>query len=199
MAHEHPHDHDRHGAKQPDRFDPARAARLDDPARFAYVPPDAIVALLDIPPGAAVVDFGTGTGTYAIEIARRRPDARIFALDEQPEMLELMEAKPELLALANLAAIEPDDLEALNGTVARVLGLNVLHELGDEALAAIRALLEPSGYLLMIDWNAATERPLGPPAEHVYTPDAAAERLALAGFSVERCASFPYHYVMIAR
>jgi hypothetical protein len=30
---------ERHGAAQPNRFDPARAVRLDDPARFAYLPP----------------------------------------------------------------------------------------------------------------------------------------------------------------
>ena len=49
--------HERHGAKQPNRFDPARAAILDDPARFAYVPVEALLELLDIPAGGTLVDL----------------------------------------------------------------------------------------------------------------------------------------------
>ena len=56
------HGHERHGAKQPNRFDPARAAILDDPARFEYVPVDMLLAMLDVPNGGTLVDFGTGTG-----------------------------------------------------------------------------------------------------------------------------------------
>ena len=64
------HDHSRHGAKQPERFDPAKAAKLDDPARFEYLPPAYITEALAAPQGACVIDFGTGTGTYAIELAQ---------------------------------------------------------------------------------------------------------------------------------
>jgi len=60
---------DRHGARQPERFDPARAALLDDPARFEYLPPDEVFTMLAAPTGGRVVDFGAGTGAYAIELA----------------------------------------------------------------------------------------------------------------------------------
>lgn len=72
--------HDRRGgAKQPHPFDPARAALLDDKSRFEYLPPSAIVALLDLDGIRTLLDFGTGTGMYAIEVARARSD-RISAL-----------------------------------------------------------------------------------------------------------------------
>src|SRR5579863_10143435 len=58
----HEHGEDRHGARQPRRFDPKRAARLNDPTRLAYLPPDRIFALLAAPQGGRVADFGTGTG-----------------------------------------------------------------------------------------------------------------------------------------
>lgn len=197
MQHDHHHhDHARDGAKQPNRFDPARAARLDDPARFAYLPSARVFELLAVPPGASVCDFGTGTGTYAIELARSRLDVRVLALDEQPEMLDMLRAKPAAQALANLHPMLPDQLANERGQIQRVLAVNVLHELGDDALAELAALLAPDGFALMIDWNAATDRPTGPPAEHVYTPDAATERLRAAGFAVRAHASFPYHYAL---
>lgn len=202
MPHDHHddqnHDHgsDRTGAQQPSRFDPARAARLDDPGRFAYLPVADVLALLDIPRGATLCDFGTGTGTYAIEIAQQRPDVRILALDEQPEMLAFLRAKPAARALANIVPMLPGDLEPERGRIARVLGLNVLHEFGDDALASVRTLLAPDGRALFIDWNGAVERPHGPPAEHLYTPESAAARLIEHGYAVTAHAPFAYHYAL---
>lgn len=74
-------------------------------------------------PLAPRIDFGAGTGTYAIAVARTRPDLRIIAL-------------------------------------------NVLHELGDAALAAMPALLAPGGRAAFVDWNGDIERPHGPPRDH---------------------------------
>lgn len=189
---------DRHGARQPERFDPARAALLDDPARFKYLPPADVLRLLDPPPGGIAIDFGTGTGTYAIQIARARPDVKVIALDEQPEMLARMRSRPEA-ALANLEAAAPDRLPELTGRADRVLALNVLHELGDEALRALAALLASGGFALVIDWNSAVERPVGPPRGHTYNQSEAMARLEAAGFSVEALEPAQYHYVIRAR
>jgi hypothetical protein len=63
MAHHEHRAEDRAGSRQPQRFDPARAARLDDPARLAYLPPDELLALLAPPHGSTLLDFGAGTGT----------------------------------------------------------------------------------------------------------------------------------------
>ncbi|GAC1301459.1 MAG: hypothetical protein NVSMB19_09620 [Vulcanimicrobiaceae bacterium] len=192
-------DHDRHGAKQPARFDVARASVLDDTARFTYVSPERVVALLAVAGAATIVDFGTGTGTYAIELARRLPAATVLALDEQPEMLVRLRSKPEAAALRNLRAVTPDELASAGGRVERILALNVLHELGDGALASCAALLAPGGTALVIDWNADVERPVGPPNDHVYGVAAARTRLETAGFAAERVDGFPYHHAFLAR
>jgi ubiquinone/menaquinone biosynthesis C-methylase UbiE len=193
-------EHDRHGAQQPHRFDPARAHVLDDTERFAYVPPATIVELLDLPPGSTLVDFGTGTATYAIEIARARPNVRVLALDEQEAMLEKARAKIVASGLRNIEAVDARYAEPLRRAADRVLALNVLHELGDHALAQLRQLMKAGGTALIVDWNAAVQRPVGPPADHVYDEQAAGARLHAAGFSVNAAsdATFPYHYVLIA-
>ena len=188
----------RHGARQPERFNPERASRLDDPARFEYLPPDEVARMFDIPAGGKVVDFGTGTGTYAIELARLRPDVEVIALDEQPEMLDLLRAKPAAAALSNLTPALPADIATWKGKVDRVLALNVLHELGDEALQNLKALLKPEGSALFIDWNAEVERPAGPPADHVYSPAEGRERLEQMGFLIQAERLFPYHYAILA-
>jgi SAM-dependent methyltransferase len=188
----------RSGARQPRPFDPSRAAKLDDPERLRYLPAAAVLELLDIPPGGCVVDYGTGTGTYAIAIARLRADLRIVALDEQPEMLALLRSKLEAEPAPNVEPFctahhpfcEPAD---------RVLAINVLHELGDAALHEIRALLDDDGSALFIDWNAEVERPVGPPRDHVYTLAEARARLERNGFRITGERSFPYHYAVLAR
>ena len=190
--------HERHGAKQPDRFDPARAAILDDPARFAYVPVEDLLAMLNVPPGGTLVDFGTGTGLYALEIARRRPDVRVVALDEQPPMLQHVRAAIARAGLTNVEAASPDALPPLAGSVDRVLGLNVLHELGDRALDDVLALLAPNGSAVFVDWNAAAERPVGPPRDHVYDVTEAVERLRKARFAVGERRMLAYHYALVA-
>lgn len=190
---------DRHGARQPERFDPARAALLDDTARFEYLPPDEVFRLLAAPTGGRVVDFGTGTGAYAIELAQRRPDVEVIALDEQQQMLELLRAKPAAKALANLRSVHTAEIARLRGTADRVLALNVLHEVGDEPLRTMAALLKPDGIVLAIDWNAGVERPVGPPRDHVYTAAEARERLERVGLRIAGERMFKYHYALIAR
>jgi SAM-dependent methyltransferase len=188
---------EQHGARQERPFDPSRAARLDDPARFAYLPVDDVIALIDAPHGATVIDYGTGTGAYALPLAERRPDLHVVALDLQPEMLALLRAKPAFAMLHNVETVErvPDTLQ---GRVARVFGINVLHEFGDETLRRIGALLAPDGRFVTIDWNAAVERPVGPPRERVYTPEEARERLETLGFGVVDQRTFPYQYALVA-
>src|SRR5665213_2118362 len=164
--------HDRHGAKQPGRF---------DPARFGYVAPEMLLAELALPPAATLVDFGAGTGLYAIALAQRRPDLRVVALDEQPAMREHLRAAILRAGVTNVEAADPAALAALHERADGVLALNVLHELGDSALAELRALLAPDRPALFVDWNAEVERPVGPPRDHVYGPEDAIRRLEAAG------------------
>jgi SAM-dependent methyltransferase len=189
----------RHGARQPRHFDPARAPLLDDPARFEYLPPGEVEKLLNAPSGAVVVDFGTGTGTYALELARRRPDIEVIALDEQPEMLALLKAKHGAENLANLRPSLPSELFGLQAFADRVMALNVLHEASDEALESIRIMLKPEGLALWIDWNAAVDRPVGPPRDHVYTPEEARARLEGFEFQIDREFTFLFHYGFLTR
>ena len=190
---------DRHGAKQPHRFDPRKAPLLDDRARFEWVPPAEVLGMLDVPDGGLIVDFGTGTGTYALELAAARRDVRVIALDEQEPMLERVRAKLAERPLANVEPVMARSARAreLESRADRVLALNVLHEVGDQALEELRALLKPDGRAVFVDWNAEVERDVGPPRDHVYSPAEAAARVERFGFAVDRRRDFPYHYALV--
>ena len=190
------HDH-RSGAKQPHPFDPARAALLNDRSRFEYLPPAALIALLDLNVADTLVDFGTGTGTYAIEIARARPDVQVLALDENQAMLALTQEKLRSAHLPNVTAVTPSLLDSVRGRVDRILALNVLHELGDHVLVELRSLLKPQGRALVVDWNSDVDRPHGPPREHTYGVDEARRQLSANGFTELAFTLFPYHYAIV--
>jgi|SRR5271165_2716103 len=187
--------HERHGAKQPERFDPAKASRLDDPERLVYLSPPRIAQLLQLESGI-LLDFGAGTGAYAIPLAQLLPNVTILALDEQPEMLDRLRVKLIATPLANVVPLSPEGLEPLGGHIDQVLAINVLHEIGDRDLAGIPALLRPEGRALFIDWNADVARPVGPPADHVYGVEEATKRLRSFGFAPQHVELFPYHYAI---
>lgn len=88
-----------------------------------------------------VVDFGAGTGAYALPLATLLPGVSILALDEPPEMLDLLRAKLATEPHPNVRTVTPSELPAFAGTIDRVLAINVLHEIGDRDLAAISPLL----------------------------------------------------------
>jgi cyclopropane fatty-acyl-phospholipid synthase-like methyltransferase len=159
---------------------------------------EVLLAMLELPDGGTLVDFGTGTGLYALEIARRRPDLRVVALDEQPQMLAHVRAAIARAGLANVEAASPDDLASLSGGASGVLALNVLHELGDRALSDVRALVADSGRVAFVDWSADADRPIGPPRDHVYGVAEATDRLVAAGFTVVEQPALAYHYALLA-
>jgi SAM-dependent methyltransferase len=194
----HGHD-DRSGAKQPERVDPAKAKVLEDPARFAYLPVEAVDGLLAIPSRGLVVDFGAGTGLYARALAALHPEATIVAWDEQPKMLELLRAKLTEEPRANVRPQLAGDAElaGLRGRVDRVLALNVLHELGDAALKTLVSMLAPGGRAVFIDWSAEVERPVGPSRDHVLSAAESESRLARFGLKAARRQLFAYHHAFV--
>jgi ubiquinone/menaquinone biosynthesis C-methylase UbiE len=150
----------------------ADAHRLDNPERLKWLPPDRVLELLPPCPAATVADIGAGTGYFAIPLAQAiGPDGKVFAIDLQPEMLDLLRKKIE-------GPGSPRNISLLQGTAESttlppvscdlVFIANVWHELPDHAAALreFRRVLRPDGALAIVDWRPDAEHPPGPPIKH---------------------------------
>jgi ubiquinone/menaquinone biosynthesis C-methylase UbiE len=110
----------------------------------------------DLPEGGVAVDVGCGTGTFAIALAARRPDATVIGVDGDAEILGLARGKQGAggvdwrQGLAQALPLEDGAADILTTSL-------VLHHLlPDEkrdALAEAARLLKPGGRLHVADWG----------------------------------------------
>lgn len=182
------------------RFDPAQAHRLEDPERLTFMPPEDVLAALQLSPGMTVADIGAGSGYFSLPIAMAiRAHGRLYAVDVEPSMLKLLDEKlgaPSAPDNIHLVEGEATSTNLPDGICDVALLANVWHELEDHAavLAEMRRILKPHGRLAILDWRAdvparthgapRTESdPPGPPREHRIPDSAVAENLRAHGWS----------------
>lgn len=164
-------------------FDPARADKLEDPTRYAYVSVDELLALFDPGPDDVVADLGSGTGFYTDDVAAAA--GTVYAVDIQPEMHDLYREKgvpknvvPVTASVDSLPLSEP--LDAVVSTM-------TFHEFATpEAMAAVADALAPGGRVAIADWSRAGAGDAGPPLEERYDAAAAIELCEDAGITVHR-------------
>ncbi len=191
-------------AREPHKFDPAKAGTLDNPERERILPKKRIVELLDLRGLETVVDYGAGSGRLSVPVARSLTSGTLHAVDESPEMLERLRESLAGVGLLNVRThlIQDNEVPLQTGSVDRVLAVNLLHEvIGETALQEMRRLLRPEGFLLVIDWSADVTRDQGPPAEVSLSAAQGREMLEEAGFETQGVGEkdFPLHFAFVAR
>jgi ubiquinone/menaquinone biosynthesis C-methylase UbiE len=189
------------------KFDPANVAKLEDPERLTWQPPQVIIDLLQLGGGETVVDYGAGTGVYTLALAAALPSGRAVAADRSDELLARLRDKlldqPHMRTRVEIYHTTGNRVPLVTGSADAVLAVNLWHEIHDErpALDEIVRLLAPAGRLLIVDW-APMERPVGPPNDHVLTVEQA--EAVVTGMGLETVAThpagdlLPYHYTILA-
>ncbi len=192
-----------HSSRNERTFDPAQAAKLDDPERLLWLPPADVVAALDLRPGLDVADVGAGNGYFAIPIARAVASGRVFAVDFEPRMLEILRSRLVAAGASNVATIEGSAhaTSLREASCDLVFLANLWHELDDHerALSECARILRPGGGIGILDWRPDVSRPPGPPLEHRIAPETVASLLLAAGWRPPRVTSIgSYHYLVVA-
>ena len=80
-----------------EKFDLSRLERLNDESRFKALDPRVLWAALDTPAPDVIVEIGAGTGLFASRFAAMAPQATVYAVDMEPEMVAWMsDNRPEV-------------------------------------------------------------------------------------------------------
>lgn len=173
-----------HGA-MPHRFEHAEewAARFDDPSRDAWQQPDKVIEALALPPDAKVADIGSGTGYFAVRLARAVPQGHVYGADVEPDMARYLGERAKREGLSNVTPVisSPDDAK-LPEPVDLVLVVDTFHHIEhrEDYFRRLKASLTPRGRLAIIDFRKG--QPMGPPDAHKLAPEQVRAELEAAGW-----------------
>jgi ubiquinone/menaquinone biosynthesis C-methylase UbiE len=149
-----------------------------------------------------VADFGCGYGTFTLAAASIIK-GKIFALDIDPKMIEVVKRKARKQKLTNIEPILRDFVLQGSGlrdlTVDFVLLFNILHL--DNPVSLLKEtyrILKPKGKLGVIHWNYDPTTPRGPPMDIRPKPEQIVQWAQTAGFVCSLQFDLkPYHYGLL--
>ena len=130
---------------------------------------EALIAPAEVGEGHVVVDYGSGPGATAIELARRvGPSGRVWALDINREFLKRTQERAEQEGLGQRVSaelVEKDRLPLPDQSADRVVCKNVLEYVPDldATLSELRRVLAPGGriHIMDSDWGFVIVEPWG--------------------------------------
>ena len=136
----------------------AGADWLERSERESEESPTKAVSLLGIKPGMTVCDLGAGTGYYAVRMARLvGPSGKVFAVDIQPRMLELLSQRLASAGITNISPLLGAEAETNlpPNSQDMILLVDVYHEFSQpqQMLRSIRKALKDSGRLVLLEFR----------------------------------------------
>lgn len=123
-----------------------------------FISPAAVLAEIGLESGDVVIDYGSGSGYWAIAAAKTvAPKGRVYALENNIEILQLLKNLAEIRKLNNIEIVEIDLEEGSSEIEEKadlVILANVLHSVKDKKPLIENAfkLLKSKGNLLIVDW-----------------------------------------------
>jgi SAM-dependent methyltransferase len=175
------------------------ARMFDDPARDAWQKPDEVIRVLALAPDALVADIGSGTGYFAVRLARAVPRGHVYGVDLEPDMVKHLAARARREGLVNVTAVQaaPHD-PWLPQPVDLALLVNTYHHIAERPgyFGRLRQGLRPGGRLAIIDF--LPDAPEGPPRHARVSVASVKEEMGQAGYGLLTEHSFlPYQYFLV--
>ena len=131
---------------------------LERPEREQEERPDLLLPALKVKPGETVADIGAGTGFYTRRLAKLVGEkGTVYAVDIQPEMIELLTNKMAELSIRNVRPILGTlrDPNLPRAAVDLILMVDVYHEFDHpyEMAQSMSAALKPGGRMVFVEFR----------------------------------------------
>ncbi len=145
---------------------------------------------LHVKPGMVVCDMGCGNGYHTLPLAEMVGEkGQVYAVDVQPEMIEMLKQNIETNGLKNIVPINSlyHDPKLPPNTCDMILLVDVYHEFSHpvQMLAGMRAALKPDGQLVLVEFRAEDDSvPIKP--EHKMTKAQINKEMNANGFKLVR-------------
>lgn len=181
------------------RFNPAHLDRLLSEERRKSLPPESMLAELDIQHMHTVADIGCGPGYFTLPAAQMTK-ANVYGVDVSPEMLAYLMGRAKAEGVQNISAVE-SSAERINlpdQSVDRLLCSFVLHEVDDvsRVFGEFRRILKSGGKMLILEWEKR-DTGSGPPVHERIDAQTLSEQLKAIGWEDRHIQPNPDQYAFL--
>ncbi len=133
------------------------ASWLERPSREAEEQPSKIINAIDLKPNDVVADIGAGTGYLSFRIASLIPKGKVFAVDIQPEMLDIIKFLKKDKNISNvetiLATVNNPNLPLESVDLAIMVDAYHEFEYPLEVMQGIVSALKPGGRVVLVEYR----------------------------------------------
>ncbi len=172
-------------------------AHLDRPERDAYQKPAKVIEALQLEPGMAVADLGSGSGYFTRRfVTALNGTGTVYAIDVEQEMLDYVRASLKGMPggeTVHFVLAEANDPGLPENSVDLVFICNVYHHLDNRPayLQRVGASLRPGGRVAIIDfYHDQRSGDVGFPRRHLVARETVVDEMTNAGYKLANEHSF---------
>lgn len=118
----------------------------------------ALIAQAEIESGAEVLDVACGTGTLAIWLKARHPEASVTGIDGDPSILKIARIKTDKAGVAihfdqGLSSDMPYSNDKFDAVVSSLFFHHLSREMKERTASEIHRVVKPGGMVHIADWG----------------------------------------------
>jgi ubiquinone/menaquinone biosynthesis C-methylase UbiE len=174
---------------------------LERSSRESEEQPQKVIAALKLKSDSVVADIGAGTGYFSFRIAPQIPQGKVYSVDVQPEMLEILNLLKDEKKVSNLEPVLGTEINPNlpETSVDLALMVDAYHEFEypREMIEGIVRSLKPKGRVVLVEYRGENPFVMIKPL-HKMTQKQVRQEMSLAGLKyVETRNGLPQQHIMI--